>query len=69
MSYAETIREAPHGESTDFKPFADRAEAFANSYYNLLQHFGEVNTPFLPTHREWFLADRKLVTVHICFNR
>ena len=69
VSYAEPIPEIPGGESTDFKPFVDRAERFANSYHHLLQHFGEVNTPFRPTHREWFLADRKLVTVHICFSR
>ena len=69
VSYAETIRKVPNGGSTDFKPCVDRAEIFANSYHHLLQHFGEVNPLFRPTHREWFLADRKLVTVHICFSR
>jgi len=69
VSYGEPIPEIPAGESTDFQPFVDRAQIFANSYHHLLQHFGEVSTPFRPTQREWFLADRKLVTVHICFNR
>ena len=68
VSYAEPVPEIGDGDSTDFKPFVERAETFANSYFNLLRHFGEVSTPFRPTHREWFLADRKLVTVHICFS-
>jgi hypothetical protein len=69
VSYAEAIPESPEGDSTNFKPIVERAETFANSYYNLLKRFGEVNSPFRTKDREWFLADRRLATVHICFSR
>lgn len=69
VSYAESIQEIPEGDPVDFKPCLERAEVFANSYHRLLAGFGEVGSPFRPVRREWFLVDRKLVTIHICFNR
>jgi hypothetical protein len=66
VSYAETILD---GDLADFTPFVERAEEFARSYYKLLKRFEEVNSRFRVTRREWFLADRRLVTVHICFSR
>ncbi len=69
VSYGETVPEIPVGDSIDFRPFVERAESFAGTYHQLLTELGEVTMPFRTAHREWFLADRKLVTVHICFNR
>ena len=64
VSYAETV---PVAARVDFEPFVERAESFALWYYNLLQSFGEVNSTFRIMGREWFLADSRLVTIHICF--
>ena len=69
VSYAESIPRIPENDPFDFKPCLERAEAFANSYYRMLERFGEVSSPFRATRREWFLVDRKLVTIHICFSR
>jgi hypothetical protein len=69
VSYAESIPETPEGHPFDFKPCVERAEAFAKSYHRMLERFGEVSSPFRATRREWFLVDRKLVTIHICFSR
>ena len=66
FSYAETILD---DDPADFAPFVERAEEFARSYHTLLTCLGEVHSPFRVMRREWFLADRRLVTVHICFNR
>jgi len=69
VSYAESIPKIPEGAPLDFKPSIDRAEAFANWYHRILERFGEVGSAFRPSRREWFLVDRKLVTIHICFRR
>ena len=69
VSYAESIPEIPEGDPFDFKPSIDRAEAFGNWYHRILERFGEVHSPFRASRREWFLVDRKLVTVHIFFSR
>ena len=69
VSYGETVPEIPVGDSIDFRPFVERAESFAGTYHQMLTELGEVRTPFRTAHREWFLADRKLVTVHVCFDR
>ena len=69
VSYAESIPRIPESDPFDFEPCLERAEAFANSYHRMLERFGEVSSPFRPIRREWFLVDRKLVTIHICFNR
>ena len=69
VSYGETVPAIPVEDSLDFQPYVERAESFAGTYHKLLTHLGEVETPFRTAHREWFLADRKLVTVHICFDR
>ena len=69
VSYAEHISKIPEGDPFDFKPSIDRAEAFAKWYYRILEGFGEVDLSFRAVRREWFLVDRKLVTIHICFRR
>jgi hypothetical protein len=69
VSYGETVPEAPVGDCVDFRPFVERAESFAATYHHMLTELGEIKIPFRMAHREWFLADRKLVTVHICFDR
>lgn len=69
VSYGETVPEIPAGDFVDFRPFVERAESFSATYHEMLTQLGEVEMPFRTAHREWFLADRKLVTVHICFNR
>jgi hypothetical protein len=69
VSYAEGIPRIPESDPFDFKPCVERAEAFANSYHRMLERFGELSSPFRPTRREWFLVDRKLVTIHICVRR
>jgi len=69
VSYGETVPEIPVGDCVDFRPFVERAESFAATYHQMLTELGEVEMPFRTAHREWFLADRKLVTVHICFDR
>jgi hypothetical protein len=69
VSYAETIPEVPESDPFAFKPCVERAEAFANSYHRMLERFGEVTSPFRAKRREWFLVDRKLATIHICFSR
>ena len=56
-------------EIHDFEPFVRRAEAFAESYSNRLRQLGEARSAFRILHREWFLADRNFVTVHVCFAR
>jgi hypothetical protein len=68
VSYAEAIPEISEGDSTNFRPFVEQRR-FANSDYNLLKRFGEVSPPFRTKHREWFLAERRLATIHICFSR
>jgi hypothetical protein len=69
VSYAEVIPRIPESDRFDFEPCVARAEAFANSYHKMLERFGEVSSPFRVTRREWFLIDRKLATIHICFSR
>src|SRR5579872_210061 len=69
VSYAESIPRIPESDPFDFKPSLERAEAFSNSYHRMLERFGEVSSPFRATRSEWFLVDRKLVTIHICFSR
>lgn len=69
VSYGETVPEISVGDFVDFRPFVERAESFAATYHQMLTELGEVEMPFRTAHREWFLADRKLVTVHICFDR
>ena len=69
VSYAENIPEIPESDPFDFNPCVERAEAFANAYHRMLERLGEVTSPFRATRREWFLVDRKLVTIHICFSR
>lgn len=69
VSYGETVPEIPVGDCVDFRPFVERAESFAATYHQMLTELGELEMPFRPAHREWFLADRKFVTVHICFDR
>lgn len=69
VSYGESVPEIPAGGCVDFRPFVERAELFAATYHRMLTELGEVERPFRTAHREWFLADRKLVTVHICFDR
>ena len=66
VSYGERLL---GGALTDFEPFVKRAEGFARSYHSLLKRFGEVEGHFRTLRREWFLADPKLVTIHICFSR
>jgi hypothetical protein len=68
VSYAETIPENS-ADSINFQPFVEQAERFAQRYHDRLKILREVSSPFRPTHREWFFADRRLVTVHICFSR
>ena len=68
-SYAESIPRLPESAPFDFEPCVARAEAFATSYHEMLERFGEVSSPFRVTRREWFLVDRKLATIHICFSR
>jgi hypothetical protein len=65
-----------HGERTsgdgaiDFKPFVERAEQLAKDYYRFLQSVQEMHAQvFRIVRREWFLADRNFVTIHICFER
>jgi hypothetical protein len=69
VSYAESVPRIPESDPFDFKPCLERAEAFANSYHGMLERFGEVSSPFRAIRREWFLVDRKLITIHICFSR
>ena len=69
VSYAESIPSIPESDADDFKPCFERAEAFANSYHRMLERFAEVSSPFRATRLEWFLVDRKLATIHICFSR
>ena len=69
VSYAESIPWIPESDPFDFKPYVERAEAFAKSYHRRLERIGEIGSPFLATRREWFLVDRKLVSIHICFSR
>jgi hypothetical protein len=69
VSYAESIPSIPESDPFDFNPCVERAETFAKSYHRMLERFGEVGSPFRATRREWFLVDRKLVTIHICFSR
>jgi hypothetical protein len=66
VSYGERIL---GGAPAGFEPFVERAEGFARSYHTLLKRFGEVKSPFRTVRREWFLADPRLVTIHICFSR
>lgn len=68
VSYGERIPMV-EGNVIDFGPTIERAEAFASSYHDLLASFGEVTGPFRIVHREWFLADPGLPTVHVCFSR
>ena len=68
VSYGESFPRIPN-DSFDFEPCVARAEAFANSYHKMLERFGEVRSPFRATRREWFLVDRKLATIPICFSR
>jgi hypothetical protein len=69
VSYAESFPRIPESDPFDFEPCVARAEAFANAYHKMLERFGEVRSPFRATRREWFLVDRKLATIHICFSR
>jgi hypothetical protein len=69
VSYGETVPEIPVRDCVDFRPFVERAESFAATYHQMLTELREVEMPFRMVHREWFLADRKLVTVHVCFDR
>lgn len=69
VSYGEVVANIPAGDCVDFRPFVERAESFAETYHQMLTKLGEVEMPFRAAHREWFLADRKLVAVHICFVR
>jgi len=68
VSFGETIIPVEDGV-LDFGPSVGRAEKFARSYYGTLASLGEVETPFRITRREWFLADSRFVTVHVCFPR
>lgn len=65
VSFAEPV---PSGQTVDFEPILDRAGEFARRYHAALALMGEVRSPFHVRHREWFLADPALVTVHICFD-
>lgn len=68
VSFGEKI--APAGDGVfDFRPAVERAERFARSYHRTLASCGEVDTRFRIVRREWFLADPRFVTVHICFQR
>jgi hypothetical protein len=68
VSYAETIPESL-ADSINFEPLVGRAETFAKSYHSRLKILGEVNSPFRPIRREWFFADPRLATVHICLSQ
>lgn len=67
LSYGESVSDAG---AVDFRPFVERAEGLAKSYRTFLESLGEVCSPaFRIVRREWFLADRNFVTIHICFDR
>jgi hypothetical protein len=68
VSFGETIIPVEDGV-LDFEPSVDRAGKFARSYYGILASLEEVQTPFRITRREWFLADSRFLTVHVCFLR
>jgi hypothetical protein len=67
LSYGEPFS---GGDNVDFRPFVERAERLAHSYHTLLETLGESSAqPFRIKRREWFLASRTFVTIHICFDR
>jgi hypothetical protein len=67
VSYGERIS---GGGTVDFRPFVERAERLAHSYYDLLEIFGETSVrPLRIRRREWFLASPTFVTIHICLDR
>ena len=67
LSYGEPFS---GGDSVNFRPFVERAERLAHSYHALLETLGEASAqPFRIKRREWFLASRTFVTIHICFDR
>jgi hypothetical protein len=68
VSFGENIPSSEDGVF-DFGPTVERAEKFARAYHGALASLGEVDTPFRVVRREWFLADPRFVTVHICFPR
>lgn len=67
VSFGEAI--IPADGTIDFGPHIENAETFTRWYYDTLTSLGEVQTTFRVIRREWFLADSRLVTVHVFFRR
>lgn len=68
VSFGESIATDP-GDAFEFTGSVERAELFAQRYQSFLTSWGEVEAPRGVVRREWFLADARFATVHVCLGR
>jgi hypothetical protein len=67
LSHGEHI---PASTLVNFEASVRRAEKEAERYYTFLRSQGETTSRgFRIIHKEWFLANKDFVTVHVCFER